>query len=144
MNEKVPTGLSCSFRMLTSDECLERAVELMKAVAPAFQNAAGEVDEVSAIRLCAMGNAVCFVGENNEKLSALIILEIMQFPNAKICNVLAYAGSARKFYQFQEMFEDWAREQGATQIRGYGTEAPMRLAKRHGYREIYRVYAKPL
>jgi len=30
------------------------------------------------------------------------------------------------------------------EMRGYGKEGPMRLARKHGYEEIYRVYKKDL
>lgn len=144
MNTVMELGQNFRVRVLCPDECLARAVELMQWAKPAFVNAAGEVDEVSAVKMCAMGQAYCFVGENNGKLSALLIAHLEHFPLKKVCNVLAYSGRARDFYEANSWLEDWAREQGCDEMRGYGLEGPMRLAMKHGYREIYRVYVKPL
>lgn len=144
MNTKVEPGQNSEVKLLTADECLVRAVELMAKAAPAFARAAGEIDEVEAIRLCAMGKAFCFIGESNYKLTALLIAVITDYPLKRICDVLAYAGTARDFYWFQDELDNWARAQGACEMRGYGKEGPMRLARRHGYQEVYRVYTKPL
>lgn len=144
MNTEMELGQNCKVRLMSPDECLERAVELMHFIEPAFRRAAGEVDAPSAVRMCAMGQAYCFIGEGNGELSALLIALLTEYPLKKICDVLAYAGRARDFYWFNETLEDWARSQGAVEMRGYGKEGPMRLARKHGYEEVYRVYTKSL
>jgi len=144
MNTMVELGISFRVRELGADECLARAVELMQWAKPAFEHAAGEVDEVEAVKLCAMGNAVAFAGETNGTLSALLIAQLIQFPLKKVCLVLAYSGRMVDFYEANVWLEDWATRQGCDEMRGYGQEGPMRLARRHGYSEIYRVYVKPL
>jgi hypothetical protein len=145
MSTEMVSGQSCELRQLSPDECLDRAVELMHKISPALELAHGEVDAPSAIRLCMEGKAYCFVGENNGTLLVLAILEFIQYPLKKVCNVLAYAGRTKEFIAGYPKLEDWARGQGATEIRGYGTPATCRLAgMRYGYTEFYRVYGKAL
>ena len=144
MNIVMELGESYKMVMLSPEEVMAQAPELMAMLAPAFVHAGGEVDECAALKMCAMEQATCFVGDNNGKLSALLIAEIMVFPLKTVCNVLGYAGKARDFYWFHSWLEQWAAKQGATEMRGYGPEAAMRLACKHGYKEIYRVYAKPI
>jgi hypothetical protein len=142
MSLETDSGLSC--KILSADECLARCGELAGFISPAFARAAGEVDEWSALRDCAFGRAVAFEGDHNGELSVLLIAQLIDFPLKRVCNVLAYAGEARRFYHVQGLVEEWARINGAVEMRGYGGEAQCRLARRHGYREIYRMYAKPL
>lgn len=144
MNTMVQLGTNFRVRRLDPDECLARAVELMQWAKPAFEHAAGEVNEVEAVRLCAMDEATAFVGEDNGKLSALLIAQIIHFPLKKVCLVLAYSGRACDFYAANAWLEAWAAQKGCCEMRGYGQEGPMRLARKHGYSEIYRVYVKPL
>jgi hypothetical protein len=144
MNTETERGRNCEVRQLGPDEILERAVELMTMVNPAFRECGGEVDAFTAVKACALEHAWCFVGEDNGTLTALLIAEFINFPLKKVCNVLAYAGRARDYRWFNEWLEDWARGQGAVEMRGYGQAGPARLAERYGYKEIYRVYAKPL
>ena len=139
------SGPNCKVSVLYGEEIRERFEELEGAIAPAFACAHGELGAKEALELCAEGKAWCFIGEINEKLTALLIAEFMQFPKLRVLNILAYAGDARSFYQFGQVLETWGKLNGATEIRGYGGEAQMRLARRvHGFKEIYRVYAKPI
>lgn len=145
MNTETEPGLSFEARLLSADECLERALELMHAIAPAMELSAGEIDAPSAIRLCVDGKAYGFIGESNGTLHALLIAELVDYPLKRVCNVVAYAGRARYYRQWYPKLEQWAREHGAVEMRGYGSEATCRLAEqRYGYREIYRVYAKEI
>lgn len=144
MNTVMEHGENYKMYMLTPEEVMEKAQELLLMLAPAFVHSGGEIDECAALKMCAMEQATCFVGGDNGTLSALLIAEIMVFPLKTVCNVLGYAGKARDFYWFHSWLEQWAARQGATEMRGYGSEAAMRLACRHGYKEIYRVYAKPI
>lgn len=123
---------------------MERAEELAGILEPAFARAAGEVDVWSALKLCATGGMQCFVGEVNDTINTAMITFFCNYPLKRVCDVIAYAGRARDFYWFNEVLEDWARANGAVEMRGYGKEGPMRLAKRHGYEEVYRVYKKNL
>ena len=139
------SGPNCRVSVLYGKEIRGRFEELEGAIAPAFACAHGELGPKEALELCVEGKAWCFIGEINEKLTALLIAEFMQFPLLRVLNILAYAGDARSFYQFGPVLETWGKLNGATEIRGYGGEAQMRLARRiHGFKEIYRVYAKPI
>jgi hypothetical protein len=129
---------------LTPDECITHVQELANLLIPAFERGAGEIDIWSALKLCALGEMQCFVGEVNGLVNAAMITAFTSYPLRKVCDVVAYAGRARDFYWFNQVLEDWASRNGAVEMRGYGTEATMRLARRHGYEEIYRVYKKPL
>ena len=145
MNTLLELGGNCKISSIYGEEIRERFEELEGAIAPAFACAHGELGPKEALELCVEGKAWCFVGEINEKLTALLIAEFMQFPKLRALNILAYAGDARSFYQFSRVLETWGKLNGATEIRGYGGEAQMRLARRaHGFKEIYRVYAKPI
>lgn len=144
MNIEMVSGQSYEVRQLEPEEILDRAVELMTAIAPAFAECGGEVNAYTAIKACAMENAWCFVGEDNGTLTALLIAEFINFPLKRVCNVLAYAGRARDYRWFNEWLENWAFEHGAVEMRGYGKAGPAKLAERYGYQEIYRVYGKPL
>lgn len=137
--------MATELRFIPEVEVMQRAVELMKAIAPAFERCAeGEIDAPSAIRLCAMGQAHCLIGEENGALSCLIILELIDYPLKRVCNMIAYAGTASKFMHLSDVIFDWARANGAVELRGSGKEPQMRLARLRGFREIYRVYAKEL
>lgn len=144
MNTRVEAGSNCEVRQLTPDECLEQVQELANLLVPAFARAAGEIDVWSALKLCAVGKAQCFVGAVNNTINAAMITIFTDYPLLRVCDVVAYAGRARDFYWFSEVLEAWAAENGADEMRGYGQEAAMRLAKKHGYEEVYRVYKKPL
>lgn len=144
MNSRVEAGLSCRVRQLTPDEVLEYREELAGLLVPAFEHAAGEIDVWSALKLCAVGKMQCMVGDINGIINVAMITYFCDYPLKRICDVIAYAGSAKDFYWFNTALEDWARENGAVEMRGYGGEAAMRLARKHGYEEIYRVYKKPL
>ena len=126
------------------DEVLEYRQELANLLVPAFARAAGEIDVWSALKECALGKMQCFVGEINGVINAAVITSFCNYPLKRVCDVVAYAGNVKDFYWFFPILEDWARDNGAVEMRGYGAEGPMRLARRHGYEEIYRVYKKPL
>jgi hypothetical protein len=144
MNTSREVGSSSKVRQLTPDECLEHVQELANLLVPAFGRAAGEIDVWSALKLCALGEMQCFVGEVNSIVNAAMITAFTDYPLKRVCDVVAYAGKARDFYWFNTVLDDWARSNGAVEMRGYGHEATMRLAMRHGYEEVYRVYKKPL
>lgn len=145
MNTEVELGKSCKVRQLTPDECLERVHDLANFLLPAFKHAAGEVDAWTALKACALGQMQCFIGEDNDGIIAAMITSFCDYPLKRVCDIVAYAGKARNFYWFEPTLEGWARANGATEMRGYGTEAAMRLAReRHGYQEVYRVYTKSL
>lgn len=144
MNTKLEAGSSYRVRQLTPDECIEHVQELANLLVPAFARGAGEIDVWSSLKLCALGEMQCFVGDVNGKINAAMITAFTSYPNMKVCDVVAYAGRARDFYWFNQDLEDWASRNGASEMRGYGTEATMRLACKHGYEEVYRVYKKPL
>lgn len=144
MSTNQEAGSNYSVRQLTPDECIEHVQELADMLVPAFVRAAGEIDVWSALKLCALGEMQCFVGEVNSTVNAAMITAFTKYPLKTVCDVVAYAGRARDFYWFNQTLEDWALRNGACEMRGYGTEKTMRLARRHGYEEVYRVYKKPL
>ena len=145
MNTLMELGTSCKIYSIYGEEIDGRRKELEEMLAPAFACAHGELGPKEALELCVEGKAWCFVGEINEKLTALLIAEFMQFPLLRALNILAYSGSARSFYPFIRILKTWGKLNGASEIRGYGGEAQMRLARKvHGLKEIYRVYALPL
>lgn len=144
MNTGQEVGSSCKARQLLPDEVIEYRQELADLLVPAFARAAGEIDVWSALKECALGKMQCFVGEVNGKINTAMITSFCNYPLKRVCDVIAYAGSARDFYWFNLVLEDWALDNGAVEMRGFGTEGPMRLARKHGYEECYRVYKKPL
>ena len=145
MNTLLELGGNCKISSIYGDEIEGRRKELEEMLAPAFACAHGELGPKEALDLCVAGKASCFIGEINKKLTALLIAEFMDFPLLRVLNILAYAGKARGFYQLLHLLETWGKLNGATEIRGYGGEAQMRLARQvHGFKEIYRVYARPI
>jgi len=131
-------------RVLEKEEIQLRFRELSNMLAPAFEVAHGELNADDALLLGMEEKAWVFVGEYNGKIICTLISEFLQFPRKRVLNILAYAGIARRFYWFLKFLEVWAKANGAVEIRGYGHEAQMRLARHHGLKEIYRVYAKDL
>jgi hypothetical protein len=130
---------------LEKEEILSRLVELDNMLSPAFEKAYGEIKAIDALILGVDGKVMVFVGEINSEINLAFILEPVQYPRKWVLNVLAYAGHARKFYQLYEELRNWAKAEGYDELRGYGTEATFRLArKNYGWKEIYRVYADPL
>lgn len=123
---------------------MENVQELANLLAPAFARAAGEIDIWSALKLCALGQMQCFVGDINGGINTAMITTFTDYPLKRVCDVVAYAGRARDFYWFNVVLENWALDNGACEMRGYGGEGPMRLARKHGYEEVYRVYKKAL
>lgn len=144
MNTLMELGGNCKVSSIYKDEIQARRGELVQAIAPAFACAHGELGPEEALTLCEEGKAWCFIGEINEKLTALLIAEFIDFPLLRVLNVIAYAGAAKHFYPFKNLLITWGKLNGASEIRGYGGEAQMRLARRHGLKEIYRVYALPI
>ena len=145
MNTLMELGTSCKVYSIYGEEIEARRKELEEMLAPAFACAHGELGPKEALDLCVAGKAFCFIGEINKKLTALLIAEFMDFPLLRVLNILAYSGSARSFYPFIRILKTWGKLNGASEIRGYGGEAQMRLARKvHGLKEIYRVYALPL
>lgn len=145
MNTDQEHGQSSEVKQLTPDEVMEHVQHLANLLAPAFLRAAGEVDVWSALKECALGRMQCFVGAVNGKINMAMITSFTDYPLLRVCDIVAYAGRARDFYWFRGTLEDWARDNGAVELRGYGTEATMKLAvARHGFKEVYRVYTKDL
>jgi hypothetical protein len=144
MSTEAEAGPSCKARQLTPEECVEYVQELADLLVPAFARAAGEIDVWSALRECATGGMQCFVGEVNGIINVAMITFFCNYPLKRVCDVIAYSGKARDFYWFNQVLEDWARANGAVEMRGYGPESAMRLARKHGYEEVYRVYKKDL
>ena len=145
MSTRVLDGANYEVRKLEPAEVLERLLPLERLLAPAFEKAHGEIAAIDALILATEGKAWVFVGTINGEINAALILETLQYPRKRVVNFLAYAGKVRGFYWFYEEVEAWARAEGYDELRGYGTEATMRLARRvYGWNEIYRVYAKPL
>lgn len=144
MNTSLEAGTSSKARQLTPDEVMEHVQSLAALLSPAFARAAGEIDIWSALKLCALGKMQCFVGEVNGIINAAMITTFTDYPLMRVCDVVGYAGRARDFYWFNVELENWAMANGAVEMRGYGPEAAMRLSRRHGYEEVYRVYKKTL
>lgn len=145
MSTSQESGRSCEVRQLLPDEVVEKVQELANLLVPAFERAAGEIDVWSALKECALGRMQCFIGAVNGVVNAAMITAFTDYPLKRVCDIVAYAGRARDFYWFRETLEDWARDNGAVEMRGYGPEASMRLAvTRHGFTEVYRVYKKDL
>lgn len=144
MNTSQEAGSNCNVRQLTPDEVMEYAQPLAGLLVPAFARAAGEIDVWSALKLCALGGMQCFVGEVNQTINTAMITAFTTYPLKRVCDVVAYAGSAKDFYWFNSALEAWAMQNGAEEMRGYGQESAMRLARHHGYEEVYRVYKKIL
>lgn len=142
MSIRVVDGVSYEMRQLGKEEILSRLLELEKFLAPAFGKAYGEIQAIDALILAMEGKCWVFVGEINSKLMVALILETIQYPRKKVLNFLAYAGKTRGFQWFHEEVKNWATAEGYDELRGYGTEATMRLARKvYGWDEIYRVYA---
>lgn len=144
MNTSQEAGSNCNARQLTPDEVMENVQELANLLAPAFARAAGEIDIWSALKLCALGQMQCFVGDINGGINTAMITTFTDYPLKRVCDVVGYSGNAQAFYWFNGALEDWAMDNGAVEMRGYGKESSMRLACRHGYEEVYRVYKKKL
>ena len=144
MSTSLEVGTSSEVRQLTADEVMEHVQELASLLSPAFARAAGEIDVWSALKLCALGKMQCFIGEINGVINTAMITTFTDYPLMRVCDVVGYAGRARDFYWFNEGLENWAMDNGAVEMRGYGPEAAMRLSRRHGYEEAYRVYKKTL
>lgn len=140
MNIEVEHGQNSEVTLWAPEQILPRMFELEQFLAPAFEVSAGEIAAIDALILAAEGKAFLFVGGGNSTIIAAMICEFVQYPRKRVCNVLAYAGCARKFYSFFPKLKVWAKENGAQSVRGYGHEPQMRLARRHGLEEIYRVY----
>lgn len=144
MNTSLEVGPSCSVRQLTPDEVMENVQELANLLAPAFAKADCEIDTWSALKLCALGQMQCFVGDVNGIINAAIITTFTQYPLKLVCDVIAYAGEAKNYYWFNEVLDNWALDNGAEEIRGFGDAGSARLARHHGYVEVYRVFKKTL
>ena len=142
MSTRVVDGLNYEMRRLGKEEILSRMLELEKFCAPAFQKAHGEIQAIDALILAMEGRCWVFVGEINSRINVTVICETVQYPRLRVLNILAYAGRTQGFQWFHEELVQWATNEGYDEIRGYGTEATMRLArKNYGWEEIYRVYA---
>lgn len=137
-------GSSCKCRLVGAEELQLRFRELEEAIRPAFKCARGELTPQDALVMAMEQKAWVFLGEDNGQILCTLIAEFCQFPQKRVLNILAYAGKAREFYWFLPVIENWAKWNGATAVRGYGQEPQMRLARRHGMKEIYRVYEKEL
>lgn len=144
MNTSQEVGSNYNVRQLYPEEVVEYRQELADLLVPAFARSAGEIDVWSALKACALGKMQCFVGEYNNLITTAMITYFCDYPLKRVCDVIAYAGNARDFYWFNPVLEDWALDNGAVEMRGFGAEGPMRLARKHGYTECYRVYKKPL
>lgn len=144
MNTNQEVGSSSSVKQLTPDEVMENVQELANLLAPAFAKADCEIDTWSALKLCALGQMQCFVGEVNGLINAAMITTFTTYPLKLVCDVIAYAGVASNYYWFNEILDSWALNNGACEIRGFGSASSERLARRHGYVEVYRVFKKTL
>lgn len=145
MNEEMDSGKSCKLIELTPEQCMEYVQGLAELLVPAFRHSAGEIDVWTALKECALGRMTCIVGEINGVVNMAVILSICEYPLKRVCDVVAYAGRVKDYYSYMPVVENWARARGAVEMRGYGTEAAMRLARmHHGYEEVYRVYKKDL
>lgn len=125
-------------------EIFDNWLDWAQRLAPAFAIAKGEVDEYDALNLAVRGRAYVFVCEYEGVVHGLLVAELVEYPKKRVCNIMAYAGRFRQFYTYLEVIELWALENGCEELRGYGEEPQMRLARHHGFEEIYRVYRKPL
>jgi hypothetical protein len=144
MNTEMAAGLNSNVRLLTPEETARRIGELEILLAPAFDCSVGEITTIDALLLAIQGRMFVFVGENNSRINAALIVEFMDFPRRRVLNVVGWAGPSREFYWYLSVLEEWAMANGAKEIRGYGPERAMRHACRFGFQEIYRVYRKEL
>lgn len=123
---------------------MENVQELANLLVPAFNKADCEIDVWSALKLCALGQMQCFVGDVNGIINAAMITTFTRYPLKLVCDVIAYAGEASNYYWFNDVLDEWALDNGAEEIRGFGDAGSARLSKRHGYTEVYRVFKKTL
>lgn len=137
-------GSGLSVRLLQPGEVLSYFQELEEILRPAFAYAQGEADAASTLVLASENRAWVFVGEVNSKINTAFICEFLDYPLKRVCHVIAYAGKARDYFASYAWIENWARANGAEEIRGFGTEVTERIARKYGFRPMYRVYGKPL
>jgi hypothetical protein len=101
----------------------------------------GEVEADDILQLALENRLYVFGGYRDGELVFALAMEFYVSPQKKWLHATAYAGEARWFWDCLPDLKVWGKMNGASEIRGFGGEAQMRLARRHGFKEIYRVYS---
>ncbi len=75
----------------------------------------------------------------------LLLTEIVNYPRVRVCNVTLVNGERMdEWFPYLETLEDWARQQGAEQLRWQGREGFIRKLRDFGYVKYYTVAGKIL
>ena len=71
--------------------------------------------------------------------------EIVVYPNKKICRVVLMGGLSMNLWQSQTTaFEEWAREQGCTQMETLARKGLAKKLTKLDYRQVYQVCRKDI
>ena len=71
--------------------------------------------------------------------------EIIVYPNKKICRVVLMGGLSMNLWQAQTTaFEEWAREQGCTQMETLARKGLAKKLTKLDYRQVYQVCRKDI
>lgn len=86
-----------------------------------------------------------WIAGKNQKVVAVMVTEIVIYPRQKALKMVAMAGT--DFSEWEEgwnKIEAWAREHGCTRVEAMTRPGITKLAKRHGFREMYRFIRKDI
>lgn len=91
------------------------------------------------------GKAQLWIATEGTELRGMMITEIQQYPQKKVCFIRLSAGEdLNRWEHLWDVIEDWAISIGCDLVHSWGRPGWKKKAKERGYSMDYVVYVKPL
>lgn len=93
----------------------------------------------------ARGLQTMFVAVENDQITGVMIVEMVNYPNSRVMFINALGGKGVVNQETFSQVEDWARQQGASKVKAIVQDAQARLYKqKSGFTTVRHVVEKTL
>jgi hypothetical protein len=120
-------------------------ISVFKHICAALEHGNGERSIVDVGKDLAEGSKQIWLHSVEDKFDFTIVTQIIEHPSKKICEIV-YSGGEGMLKALDELqvIEDWARDNGCTDIHAIGRKYMSRSLKPYGYEQRYITMGKKL
>jgi hypothetical protein len=106
--------------LFTTMDVMQNITEILYLLTPAVDRSRGRYQPGDVIALILQGQFTLWGSVNGDKLEAVCVAQILNFPRARVLG-LPFIGGRNMVHwlRFEKEITEWAKSQGCTQIEGY-------------------------
>lgn len=128
-------------QLLSSFHVALHASVLRQLLRPCAELSTGEFTEDDLVE-AGIANRLFFF--TDDKTTAVLVVDIVQYFQKKAAWILAMSGKATKLYADKPVFDKWAEQMGCVEVRCCCMKKQARAFARHGFVPLYGVYSYEL